>query len=127
MQSAVMVVRRLKAQAAGMRQQADEIDLLADQIDSQPVSDPFLKLRQISEDYDCGRHAIKSAIARGELRASRGPHNNEYLIRRSEIERWLEATPHTGSPRPVALIDDDDDEADRELAELARLARAGVR
>jgi hypothetical protein len=114
------LLRRLTAHEADLRRQADEVAILIGEARTAP-SDPLLGLKQIKERYGCGRWAIRSAIDRQELSATKGPHNDEYLIRQSELERWLSSKPHVPrTPKPVEWRDDPDAEAERQLQRLTR-------
>jgi hypothetical protein len=105
-----MLVRRLEAHKAELVRRSADVELLIEEAKALVApSDPLLGLRPIKDRYGVGRVAIRSAIDRGELQAKKGPHNDEYLIRQSELERWLSSKPYVPRQRKSAEWKDDPD------------------
>ncbi len=86
-------------------------------------TDEALTLEQISEQYHYGPDAIRAAIARGEVAATRGP-RSRIEVRRSELERWRASRPVTPRARrrraEVIDLTQWEAECDRQLSGCAR-------
>ena len=97
---------------------------LALAVADEPV-DELLDLKKIKVEYSIGDEAVRNAISRGELAATRGP-RQRIEVRRSELERWRGATPVHVRPRAsrrgAEVIDLDawEREADAQMARGAR-------
>jgi hypothetical protein len=118
-------LRRLEAHEVDLRRRADEVRILIEEGKAlASPSDPLLNLKEIKNRYNCGRWAIKEAIKRNELNASEGPHNREYLVRQSELERWLGSKPHRAQTQRVSVQPDDPDAA--ALAQLEAFRRGAA-
>jgi len=50
--------------------------------------DDLLDVKQTAERYGIGRRALQAAARRGEVELSQGP-RRRFLVRASEVERWL--------------------------------------
>jgi len=106
----------LRSQAATLRAQADALEALASAV---PGAEEALTLAQIRAEYGYGEEAIRAAIARGELTATRGP-RQRIEVRRSELERWRMSRPVTPRPRrksaEVVSLDDWEKATDLQLS-----------
>jgi len=87
--------------------------------------DEVLDLAALHERYHLGRSAVRQAIERGELKASRGA-KGRILVRREAVEGWLSERPAVVSPRPRFTDSGSLAEWDRaQELELRRVAGAG--
>jgi hypothetical protein len=77
------------------------------ELDTAPANDPQLGVDELFAEYKIGRDAVRSAVERGELTASRGA-RGKILVLRSEVDRWLRSRPYKPGPRRVAENDDGD-------------------
>ena len=94
----------LLAQADALAAQAAALRALAESLPHVEV-DASLTLAQIREAFGFGEEAVRAAIARGELSATRGP-RQRIEVRRSEIERWRSSRPvHLKPKKRVVELD----------------------
>jgi len=94
------------------------------EIDSAPANDPQLGCDDLLKAYKIGRGTVQTAVANGELTASRGA-RGKILVARSEVERWLRSRPYKPGPRRVEDTDDGRDALEELIAtgELVRGAK----
>lgn len=96
----------LLSMTKAQREQLDLIDALAHSLPD-AESDQQLGLNELFEEFKVGRGTVQTAVAAGELTASRGA-RGKILVARSEVERWLRSRPYKPGPRRVEEQDDGD-------------------
>jgi len=116
--------KKRKLEAALNAARATVALLEAELSDVEQADDPLLGVDELHEQFSCGRDAVRAAVERGELTASRGA-RGKILVARSEIERWLRSRPYKPGPRRAEPSEVDTDALEEELASggLVRGAR----
>ena len=95
----------LRALADAQRALADAIDAVAESLATTTEPDPWLGLDQLRAQYGITRESLGAATNRGELSPKRGP-KGRVMVRRSDVEAWIESRPWTPSSRQAAPADD---------------------
>lgn len=108
----------LRIQAQNLRTQADALEATAAALEVAPAADdPWLTLPEMEEQYHITRQVLAAAQQRGELAPRRGP-KGRVMIRRSEIEAWIESrawTPRRTVKATAPDLDEWEAQAEREL------------
>lgn len=99
--------RKLNAALMAARTAVQLLEAELDEIERSPANDPQLGCDDLLKEFKLGRGTVQTAVANGELTASRGA-RGKILVARSEVERWLRSRPYKPGPRRVEETDDVD-------------------
>lgn len=111
--------RKLEAALSAARTTVALLEAELDDVTTGIIGDdPLLDTKQIKEETGLGHDGVKAAISRGELKASRGP-RQKILVARSELRRFMQATPvQPRKAKPAADLGDWDAQADAALRKI---------
>ncbi|HET7540684.1 MAG TPA: helix-turn-helix domain-containing protein [Polyangiaceae bacterium] len=103
--------RKLNAALLAARTTVALLEAELEEHERAPANDQLLGVDELLAEYGIGRGTVQTAVANGELTATRGA-RGKILVSRSEVDRWLRARPYKPGPRRVEEPDDGDALAD---------------
>lgn len=107
--------RKLNAALMALRATVALLEAELEEHERSPANDQQLGVGELFAEFKVGRGTVQTAVAAGELTASRGA-RGKILVARSEVERWLRSRPYKPGPRRVVDADDDGDALQEALA-----------